>query len=71
MEPYRSCFPHVGLLLPETEKLAKRVLCLPTGTTIGPDEISKICQIIRMVVAHGREVGARLQQRAVDQERLH
>lgn len=60
MEPYRSYFPHAGLLLPETEKLAKRVLSLPTGTAVGPAEISKICQIIRLVVAHGPEVRERL-----------
>jgi len=60
MEPYRSYFPHAGLLLPETERLAKRVLSLPTGTAVGPAEISKICQIIRLVVAYGSEVRQRL-----------
>lgn len=67
MEPYRSYFPHTRLLLPETEKLVERVLSLPTGTAIGPDEASQICQIIRMVVARGREVRARLQRRTADQ----
>jgi dTDP-4-amino-4,6-dideoxygalactose transaminase len=60
MEPYRSYFPHAGLLLPETERLAKQVLSLPTGTAIGPAEIGKICQIIRLVVAHSPEVRQRL-----------
>lgn len=60
MEPYRSNFPHAGLLLPETEKITKRVLSLPTGTSIGPDDISEVCQIIRLVIAHGSEVCARL-----------
>lgn len=64
MEPYRSYFPHAGLLLPNTERLAARVLSLPTGTAIGPDETSKICQIIRLVVAHGDEVRERLLHRA-------
>lgn len=68
MEPYRSYSPHAGLLLPETEKAVKRVLSLPTGTAVGPDEVSKICQMIRMVVAHGREVRARLQRPMVDQK---
>ena len=31
MEPYRSYFPHAGLLLPETERLTQRVMSLPTG----------------------------------------
>jgi dTDP-4-amino-4,6-dideoxygalactose transaminase len=48
MEPYRSYFPHAGLLLPETEKLAQKVLILPTGTAISEDDINKICQIIRL-----------------------
>jgi dTDP-4-amino-4,6-dideoxygalactose transaminase len=61
MEPYRSYFPHTGLLLPETEKLAKRILSLPTGTAIGLDEISQICQMIRLVVAHSEEVHQRFQ----------
>jgi dTDP-4-amino-4,6-dideoxygalactose transaminase len=60
MEPYRSYFPHAGLLLPETERLARRVLSLPTGTAVGAAEISKICQIIRLVMAHGSEVRQRL-----------
>ncbi|QLE51296.1 aminotransferase class I/II-fold pyridoxal phosphate-dependent enzyme [Nostoc sp. C057] len=60
MEPYRSYFPHAGLLLPETESLGKRVLVLPTGTAVGTEEINKICQIIRLVVQHSREVKERL-----------
>ena len=60
MEPYLSCFPHAGLVLPETEKLVKRVLSLPTGTAVGTEEITQICQIIRLVVDHGDEVRQRL-----------
>ncbi len=50
MEPYRSYFPHAGLLLPETERLGNRVLILPTGTALELDDIRKICQIIKLVV---------------------
>lgn len=60
MEPYRSYFPHAGLLLPETEKLVQRILSLPTGTTIGVEEITTICQIIRLAVANAGEIRARL-----------
>jgi dTDP-4-amino-4,6-dideoxygalactose transaminase len=56
MEPYRSYFPHARLLLPETERAAKRVLLLPTGTSIGPNEINTICQIIHLVVTNSRGV---------------
>ncbi len=60
MEPYRSCFPDVGLRLPETERVAKQVLVLPTGSAIGPDEVSKVCQILKLALAHGGEVQQRL-----------
>jgi dTDP-4-amino-4,6-dideoxygalactose transaminase len=46
MEPYRSHFPHSGLLLPETEKVCEKVLLLPTGTTVDPKVIEIICDII-------------------------
>ena len=61
MEPYNSYYPHAGLVLPETEKLVQRVLCLPTGTSVNPADISQICQIIQFVVEHGREVRERLE----------
>lgn len=60
MEPYRSYFPHAGLLLPETEKLAKRVLVLPTGTAISPEEIDTICQIIQTAISNSSEIQQRL-----------
>ncbi len=61
MEPYRSYFPHAGLVLPETEKLAKRVLLLPTGTSVGSDDIRKICFIVRRAVADGPGLRAMLE----------
>jgi len=66
MEPYRSYFPHAGLVLPVTERLVKRVLSLPTGTAVGPAEIGKICQILRLAVANGPGARERLKGHAVD-----
>lgn len=60
MEPYRSYFPHAGLVLPETDKLAQRVLSLPTGTAVGADEIEEICRIIRLAVSNGFDMKGRL-----------
>jgi dTDP-4-amino-4,6-dideoxygalactose transaminase len=60
MEPYRSYFPHAGLLLPETEKVVERVLVLPSGTAVGPDEISQVCQIIRVAVMNAEDVQERM-----------
>lgn len=60
MEPYRSYFPHAGLMLPETDNLGNKVLALPTGSTVGSKEISKICQIIRLTIMHGEEAREKL-----------
>jgi len=46
MEPYKSYFPHAGLLLPRTEALCERVLVLPTGTAIEPQDIYALCGVI-------------------------
>ena len=56
MEPYRSYYPHAGLMLPVTERVAARVMLLPTGTAIGPADIRTICQILRFAVTHGADV---------------
>ena len=56
MEPYRSFFPHAGFLLPETERVARKVMVLPTGNAIGEEEISGICHVIRLATANGRAV---------------
>lgn len=55
-EPYRSYFPHVGLMLPATERLASRVLSLPTGTAVGEREVAQVCQIIRLVLENVPEM---------------
>ena len=62
MEPYRSYFPHAGLLLPETERLSTRVMSLPTGSTVKFEDISRICEIIKFVVSNSSEVRKKLQQ---------
>jgi dTDP-4-amino-4,6-dideoxygalactose transaminase len=48
MLPYRDIFPHAGLLLADTERVARRVLVLPNGTTISSEVIDAICSIIRL-----------------------
>ncbi len=64
MEPYRSLYPHAGLLLPETERLADRVLSLPTGTAVNETDIERIADLIRFAVTHGYEIS-----RAMEDER--
>jgi dTDP-4-amino-4,6-dideoxygalactose transaminase len=60
MEPYRSYFPHAHLLLPETERVSRRVLTLPTGDQIAPDQIEIICSIIRTAAHYAEHVRERL-----------
>ena len=60
MEPYRSYFPHAGLLLPNTERAASRVLVLPTGMGVNVDDINGICRIIRLAIANAAKVNERL-----------
>jgi dTDP-4-amino-4,6-dideoxygalactose transaminase len=56
MEPYRSYFPHARLLLPETEKLAERILILPTGTGVSLEDIRKICDILKFSIANSQVI---------------
>jgi len=56
MEPYCSYFPHASLLLPQTEKMAARVLSLPTGTAVGSQDIMDLCKIIRFSIDHSQEI---------------
>jgi dTDP-4-amino-4,6-dideoxygalactose transaminase len=57
MEPYRSYFPHAGLLLPETEKLTDRVLILPTGTAIGEAQVQAISKLIKDTIIGSGSAG--------------
>jgi dTDP-4-amino-4,6-dideoxygalactose transaminase len=56
MEPYRRLFPGAGRHLPVTERLTQELLCLPTGTAVGTEDVLAICGIIRFAAARGAEV---------------
>ena len=60
MEPYRSYFPHAGLLLPVTERLVNRILCLPTGSDVDLGDVESICEIITFVISNADEVRNKL-----------
>jgi dTDP-4-amino-4,6-dideoxygalactose transaminase len=60
MEPYRSLYPHAGMLLPVSERVAARVLLLPTGPAVGLDTVLAICDIVRNALAQGSDVRATL-----------
>ena len=63
MEPYRTDDPQSHLRLPQTERLAKMVLCLPTGSAISSAEITAICALIEFIVKHAEAVKQRLSMR--------
>ena len=56
MAPYRDLYPEAGRLLPETERLANSVLCLPTGATLASPDVDAICRIIQVAIADAAEL---------------
>jgi dTDP-4-amino-4,6-dideoxygalactose transaminase len=65
MEPYRSYFPHAALLLPVTEKQSARVFSLPTGTSVGEEQIRRICRILALAIESGDELSHHLEQKSI------
>ena len=49
MEPYRSLYPNSNLWLTETERLAARVIVLPTGQSVSLETVTAICHMIREI----------------------
>ncbi|RYE71905.1 MAG: ROK family protein [Oxalobacteraceae bacterium] len=45
MQPYRDLFPHAGLLLAGTEDVARRVMVLPNGPSLGQDVVPTIAAV--------------------------
>ncbi len=60
MEPYRSQPPAGGWNLPATERVASRVMVLPTGTAVTPADIARTGELIAAIAARGPEVTAAL-----------
>jgi dTDP-4-amino-4,6-dideoxygalactose transaminase len=53
MQPYAGDEPDAAGLLPETERVAARVVVLPTGETVDSAIIARICAIIRASASGG------------------
>lgn len=60
MEPYRTLYPNAGERLPVTNRLSSRFLSLPNGSVIGPEEVQKLGELIRIVTTYGDEITERL-----------
>jgi dTDP-4-amino-4,6-dideoxygalactose transaminase len=60
MLPYRAYYPHSGLLLPNTQSIAQRIIVLPTGASVTPNHINIICDILHFVDTHSEVIISRL-----------
>ena len=60
MQPYKACFPNAGTHLNETERMADRVLVLPTGASVGESDIHEICSVVRVAVENAERVRERM-----------
>ncbi|HJT33455.1 MAG TPA: aminotransferase class I/II-fold pyridoxal phosphate-dependent enzyme [Pirellulales bacterium] len=58
MAPYAAAGN--GWRLPVTDSVAGRVLSLPTGGTVGFDQVAAVCNILRTALADAGEVGRQL-----------
>ena len=52
MQPYKAFYPHAGLMLPNTQVVADRVIVLPTGISVDEPQIRGVVDILR-VIAQG------------------
>lgn len=50
MSPYRELYPYAGLLLPNTQRVADRVVVLPTGTTMDSEMVNAVAAVIRVLL---------------------
>lgn len=49
MQPYRDLYPHAGLMLTHSERVAARVVVLPTGTDLPRDLIKTVLSVLRVM----------------------
>lgn len=48
MEPYRTLQPDAGRMLPVAESLASRIMLLPTGTSMDPEWVEQVVDLMRI-----------------------
>lgn len=51
MKPYRERYPEARLHLPNTERVAARVVVLPSGTALPPEAIPCVGAVLRQLIA--------------------
>jgi dTDP-4-amino-4,6-dideoxygalactose transaminase len=66
MEPYKSYFPHAGLLLPVTEKITGQVMSFPNGLAINASQIEEIYRLLQFILTNSTAIKEKiLQQQGV------
>jgi dTDP-4-amino-4,6-dideoxygalactose transaminase len=60
MEPYRSEQPTASTHLPNTQWLAERIICLPTGSAVTSNDVASICALVSFVIKNAAAVRERL-----------
>lgn len=55
MQPYRDLYPHAGLLLPNTDAVAARVIVLPNGETLDDRHVALIASVVRALTGEHHE----------------
>lgn len=50
MKPYAELYPHSGLMLPNTQQVADRVIVLPTGMAMDDDIVRTVLSVIRVLL---------------------
>lgn len=64
MQPYNAA-PHVAApLLPVTEQLNRQLMQLPSGETIGPDDIEKICALIQFCIENSDSIKKQVREKS-------
>lgn len=58
MEPYVTEQPQLARELPVTDRVARRVLVLPTGTAVTPENVLSVCEILGVAQGMARQVRA-------------
>ncbi len=51
MQPYRALYPHAGMVLHNTERVADSVVVLPTGTALPDGAIATILRIFQVLLS--------------------
>jgi dTDP-4-amino-4,6-dideoxygalactose transaminase len=62
MEPYRTLYPGAEIELPQTERMVRRTLLLPTGTATDEQAIETIANVIRCAAENHAAISHRLEQ---------